>query len=95
MNVGKMGEASKKFDTIDRQHPFSEYARKSLVLNAFAKYRTGRHQPAITDAKRFLNLYPTDKDAAYAQYIIGLAYLVVITKSAKNMLLRLIVIKLS
>jgi outer membrane protein assembly factor BamD len=74
MNAGKMSEASKKFDTIDRQHPFSEYARKSLVLNAFAKYRTGRHQPAITDAKRFLNLYPTDKDAAYAQYIIGLAY---------------------
>lgn len=74
MNAGKMTEASRKFDTIDRQHPFSEYARKALVLNAFAKYKTGKNQEAITNAKRFLNLYPSDKDAGYAQYIIGLAY---------------------
>lgn len=74
LDAGKLGEASKKFDKIDQQHPFSEFARKSLVLNAFTKYRSGRHQEAITDAKRFLNLYPNDKDAAYAQYIVGLAY---------------------
>lgn len=74
LDAGKLGEASKKFDKIDRQHPFSEFARKALVLNAFTKYRSGRNQSAITDAKRFLNLYPNDKDAAYAQYIIGLGY---------------------
>ncbi len=74
MSAGKMTEATKKFDAIDRQHPFSDYARKALVLNAFAKYRSGRSTEAITNARRFLNLYPNDKDAAYAQYIIGLAY---------------------
>lgn len=74
LNAGKLGEASNKFDKIDQQHPFSEFARKALVLNAFTKYRSGRNQEAITDAKRFLNLYPNDNDAAYAQYIIGLAY---------------------
>lgn len=74
MSAGKMTEATRKFDAIDRQHPFSEYARKALVLNAFAKYRSGRNQEAITNARRFLNLYPNDPDAAYAQYIIGLAY---------------------
>lgn len=74
MNAGNLNEASKKFDAIDKQHPFSEYARKALVLNAFVKYRRGRYQEAITDSQRFLNLYPSDKDAAYAQYIIGLGY---------------------
>ncbi|MEW7006466.1 outer membrane protein assembly factor BamD [Lentilitoribacter sp. EG35] len=74
LDAGKLREASNKFDKIDQQHPFSEFARKALVLNAFTKYRSGRNQEAITDAKRFLNLYPNDQDAAYAQYIIGLAY---------------------
>lgn len=74
MDAGNLSEASRKFQAIDRQHPFSEYARKALVLNAFIKYRSGKHQEAITDANRFLNLYPSDEDAAYAQYIIGLAY---------------------
>ena len=35
LNAGKVTEASRKFAAIDRQHPFSEYARKALVMNAF------------------------------------------------------------
>lgn len=74
MDAGNLREASNKFSKIDQQHPFSEFARKSLVLNAFTQYRLARHQDAINSAQRFLNLYPNDEDAAYAQYIMGLAY---------------------
>lgn len=74
MQAGNLREASNKFSKIDQQHPFSEFARKSLVLNAFTQYRLGRHQDAINSAQRFINLYPNDEDAAYAQYIMGLAY---------------------
>ncbi len=74
LNSGRAGEAVKKFAAVDRQHPYSEYARRSIVLGAFANYRQGRYVEAIAAAKRYVTLYPTDKDAAYAQYIIGLSY---------------------
>ncbi|MCP8893809.1 outer membrane protein assembly factor BamD [Shinella daejeonensis] len=74
LNAGKTTEAARKFEAVDRQHPFSEEARKALVMNAFVNYRQGRNDEAITAAKRYLSLYPQSEDAAYAQYIVGLAY---------------------
>lgn len=74
LNAGKTTEAARKFDAIDKQHPFSEYARKALVMRSFINYRNGQYQEAINGASRYLNLYPESEDAAYAQYIVGLAY---------------------
>ncbi len=74
LNAGKTTEAARKFDAIDQQHPFSEYARKALVMRSFVNYRNGQYQDAINGATRYLNLYPESEDAAYAQYIVGLAY---------------------
>ena len=74
MNAGRLKEASKKFDAIDRQHPYSEYGRKALVMGAFADYRQGKYEEAISAGKRYVQLYPTDPEAAYAQYIVGLSY---------------------
>ncbi|MCA1439572.1 outer membrane protein assembly factor BamD [Ensifer sp. IC4062] len=74
LNAGKTTEAARKFEALDKQHPFSEYARKALVMNAFVSYRNGQYQEAINATGRYLNLYPQSEDAAYAQYIQGLAY---------------------
>ncbi|RVN70572.1 outer membrane protein assembly factor BamD [Sinorhizobium meliloti] len=74
LNAGKTTEAARKFEAIDKQHPFSEYARKALVMNAFVAYRNGQYQDAINSTNRYLNLYPQSEDAAYAQYIQRLAY---------------------
>ena len=74
LNAGKTTEAARKFDAIDQQHPFSEYARKALVMRSFINYRNGQYQDAINGASRYLSLYPESSDAAYAQYIVGLAY---------------------
>ncbi|QDC00048.1 MULTISPECIES: outer membrane protein assembly factor BamD [Phyllobacteriaceae] len=74
MNAGRLNEASKKFAAVDRQHPYSEAARKSMVMGAFANYRQGNYDDAISSAKRYLTLYPSTEDAAYAEYIIGLSY---------------------
>ncbi|EJF89057.1 outer membrane assembly lipoprotein YfiO [Bartonella tamiae Th307] len=71
---GRFGEASKKFETIDRQHPYTEWARKALVMGAFTNYRQGNYDEAVNMAKRYLALYPTSEESAYAYYIIGLAY---------------------
>lgn len=74
MQAGNMTEASRKFDSITKQHQYSEYGRKAMVMSAFVSYRTGKNQEAINSARRFIALYPNDPEAAYAQYIIGLAY---------------------
>jgi outer membrane protein assembly factor BamD len=74
VQAGQLTEASRKFNAIDKQHPFSEYARKAMVMRAFTDYRQGQYSEAISTANRYLSLYPNDEDAAYAQYIVGLAY---------------------
>nr|WP_223385642.1 outer membrane protein assembly factor BamD [Oricola cellulosilytica] len=74
LNSGRLKEAAKKFEAVDRQHPYSEFARKANVMAAFTSYKLGNYDQAVQAARRFVNLYPTDEDAPYAQYIIGLSY---------------------
>jgi outer membrane protein assembly factor BamD len=66
--------AAKKFEEVDRQHPYSDWARKSLLMNAYANYSVGAYEEAITAAKRYLSLHPGSADAAYAQYLVAASY---------------------
>ncbi|MBB4063558.1 outer membrane protein assembly factor BamD [Gellertiella hungarica] len=72
--AGNTTEAQRKFDAIDRQHPFTDWARKALVMSTFLKYRTGDYDAAITTGSRYMNQYANTDDAAYVQYLIGLSY---------------------
>lgn len=74
LNAGKLTDAVKSFDEVDRQHPYSEWARKALIMSAFASYRRGRNEDTISSAQRYLTLYPGSPDAAYAQFLIGSSY---------------------
>ncbi|GAB5506938.1 MAG: outer membrane protein assembly factor BamD [Rhizobiaceae bacterium] len=74
LNEGKVTEASRKFAAVDRQHPYSEYARKSMVMATFTNYRQGQYAEAINSGRRYVQLYPSTPDAAYAQYLVGLSY---------------------
>ncbi len=74
LDAGRLDEAAKKFAAVDRQHPYTEWARKSLVMAAFTNYRKGNYEEAISMAKRYNTLYPTSPESAYAYYIIGLSY---------------------
>ncbi|MDI7863797.1 outer membrane protein assembly factor BamD [Rhizobiaceae bacterium n13] len=74
LRAGNINEAGRKFDAIDRQHPFSEWARKALVMSTFTKYRQGKYDDAITAGTRYMNQYGRTPDAAYVQYLIGLSY---------------------
>jgi outer membrane protein assembly factor BamD len=66
--------AAKKFEEVDRQHPYSDWARKSLIMSAFAYYESGDYDESITAAKRYVTLHPGSPDAAYAQFLIGSSY---------------------
>jgi outer membrane protein assembly factor BamD len=63
--------AAKKFDEVDRMQPYSEWARKSLVMSAYAYYKAGDYDDAISAAQRYVTLHPGSPDAAYAQYLIA------------------------
>ncbi len=67
-------EAVKKFEEVDRQHPYSEWARKSLIMSAYAYYQAGSYDECVAAAKRYIALHPGSQDAAYAQFLIGSAY---------------------
>ena len=66
--------AAKKFEEVDRQHPYSDWARKSLIMSAFAYYQGGDYDESISAAKRYVTLHPGSPDAAYAQFLIGSSY---------------------
>jgi outer membrane protein assembly factor BamD len=74
LNAGRMNEAIAKFEAVDRQHPYSEFARRALLMSTFANYRQGKFTDAVSNGRRYVTLYPTSEDAAYAQYLIGLSY---------------------
>jgi outer membrane protein assembly factor BamD len=74
LDSGDLKTAQKRIGDLNRQHPYSEYSRRSLILDTFINYRQGKYTDAATTGQRFLQLYPGDKDAAYAQYIIGMSY---------------------
>src|SRR5687768_17131856 len=56
MNAGQMAEAQRKFEAVDRQHPFSEYSRRALVMSTFIKYRQGDNEGAIQAGDRYMKL---------------------------------------
>jgi outer membrane protein assembly factor BamD len=66
--------AAKKFEEVDRQHPYSEWARKALLMSAFAHYESRDYDDCINSAKRYVSLHPGSPDAAYAQYLIASSY---------------------
>src|SRR5207302_9908873 len=66
--------AAKKFEEVDRQHPYSDWARKSLIMSSFAYYQGGDYDESITAARRYVTLHPGSADAAYAQFLIGSSY---------------------
>jgi outer membrane protein assembly factor BamD len=67
-------EAAKKFEEVDRQHPYSEWARKSLIMSSYAYYEAGLYDDCINSARRYVTLHPGSPDAAYAQFLIGSSY---------------------
>ena len=76
--------AVKKFEEVERQHPYSEWARKALIMSAYSHFQANEYEEAIASAKRYVTLHPGSQDAAYAQYIIGSSYFDQITEITRD-----------
>jgi outer membrane protein assembly factor BamD len=66
--------ASAKFEEVDKQHPYTEWARKAQLMNTYAKYSAGEYTDSATNARRYLQLHPGSDDAAYAQFLLAMSY---------------------
>jgi outer membrane protein assembly factor BamD len=71
---GDSEEAAELFGEIERLYPYSEWARRALIMQAFAFHTDRDYENSRAAAQRFIDFYPADEDAAYAQYLLALSY---------------------
>ena len=64
-------EAATAFEEVDRQHPYSSWARRSMLMSAYAKYQSNQYDAAVEAARKFVALHPGNDGAAYAYYLIA------------------------
>lgn len=62
-------EAAKQFDEVERQHPYSVWARRAILMSAFCYYQAKKYDDATNTADRYISLHPGSKEVAYAFYL--------------------------
>ncbi|MEX0304652.1 MAG: outer membrane protein assembly factor BamD [Leisingera sp.] len=67
-------DAAYYFAEIERLYPYSEWAKQAVIMQAFAYHSTKDYENSRAAAQRFIDFYPADEDAAYAQYLLALSY---------------------
>ncbi len=74
LDSGDTRVAAALFDEVERQHPYSPWARRAQLMSAFSYYVAKDFTKSTQAAQRFLEIHPGNRDAAYAYYLIGLNY---------------------
>lgn len=74
MSKRSFEEAAKKFEDVDREHPYSPEARRAIVMSAYAYYKAGKLPEAIASAQRYTTMHPGTKEAPLAHHIIASSY---------------------
>jgi outer membrane protein assembly factor BamD len=69
-----MTEAASFFGEIERLYPYSDWARRALIMQAYAYHEDKDYPSSRAAAQRFIDFYPDDEDAAYAQYLLALSF---------------------
>jgi outer membrane protein assembly factor BamD len=74
LEQGDPESAVKLFSEIERLYPYSDWAKRSAIMSAFAYHEADKYEESRSAAQRYLDFYPADEDAAYAQYLIALSF---------------------
>lgn len=70
----KTSDAAKTFADVERLYPYSAIAKRAIIMQAYAYHQAKDYDNSRSAAQRFLQFYPDDQDAAYAQYLLALSY---------------------
>ena len=73
-NSRRPKDAVTYFAEVERLYPYSEWAKRALIMQAYAHHRAKNYEEARAAAQRFIDTYPGDEDAAYAKYLLALSY---------------------
>ena len=76
--------AGQVFDEVERQHPYSVWARRAQLMSAFSYYAARDYTKSIESSRRFLSIHPGNRDAPYAYYLISLSYYEQITDVTRD-----------
>src|SRR5205807_41861 len=69
INKRNWEEASKQFNEVDRQHPYSVWARRAMLMSAFCSYQANKYGDAVSTADQYISLHPGSHEVAYAFYL--------------------------
>ena len=67
-------QAAYYFSEVERLYPYSEWSKRALIMQAYAFHTEKDYENSRSSAQRYIDFYPTDEDAAYAQYLLALSY---------------------
>ncbi|MEQ1889797.1 MAG: outer membrane protein assembly factor BamD [Alphaproteobacteria bacterium] len=71
---GRYFQAAEQFDEVERQHPYSVWARRSMLMAAYSNYQINEYDKAILAAQRFISLHPGNRDVVYAYYLVAVSH---------------------
>jgi len=74
LNRNQADDAAFYFGEIERLYPYSEWAKRALIMQAFSYHKDRDYPASRASAQRYLDFYPASEDAAYAQYLLALSY---------------------
>ncbi|MBU2982865.1 outer membrane protein assembly factor BamD [Lentibacter algarum] len=74
MDKRRYEEGARYFGEVERLYPYSSWAKRALIMQAFAHHKDKDYENSRASAQRYIDFYPTDEDAAYAQYLLALSY---------------------
>ena len=84
LDRGDTKVAAALFDEVERQHPYSPWARRAQLMSAFSYYVARDYTKSVQASQRFLSIHPGNRDAPYAYYLIGLCYYEQISDVARD-----------
>ena len=70
----RWAEASTAFEEVERQHPYSQWARRAVLMTAYAKYQSNQYDAAVEAAQRFITLHPGNESAPDAYYLVAVCH---------------------
>lgn len=70
----KPEDAAQYFQEVERLYPYSEWAKRAVIMQAFSFHQAKDYENSRASSQRYIDFYPADEDAAYAQYLLALSY---------------------
>lgn len=74
MEKNDLSKAKLFFQEVERQHPFSKWARRAMLMTAYANYLSADYEEAVSTAQRFISLHPGNESTPYAYYLTAMSY---------------------